>query len=93
MNEFNILQIITNNSKNLNNYYKMLIDNLYGQNYISDDITIKFPQCIDNKNNIMSQNKIQNIISSFFFDAYRLLTNYNFNDLYEFFNIFLNKKQ
>ena len=93
MNEFNILQIITNNSKNLNNYYKMLIDNLYGQNYISDDITIKFPQCIDNKNNIMSQNKIQNIISAFFFDAYRLLTNYNFNDLFEFFNIFLNKKQ
>ena len=93
MNEFSILQIITNNSKNLNNYYKMLIDNLYGQNYISDDNTIKFPQCIDNKNNILLQNKIQNIVSAFFFDAYRLLTNYNFNDLMEFFNIFLNKKQ
>ena len=93
MNEYSILQIITNNSKNINNYYKMLIDNLYGQNYIIDDNNIKFPQCLNNQNYILSQNKIQNVISVFFFDAYRLLTNYDFNDLFEFFNIFLNKKQ
>ena len=92
MNEYSILQIITNNSKNINNYYKMLIDNLYGQYYISDDTTIKFPNCLNNQNIIFSQKKIPNIISCFFFDAYRLLTNYDFNDLYEFFNIFLNKK-
>ena len=93
MNEYNILQIITNNSKNINNYYKMLIDNLYGQNYIIDDNNIKFPQCLSNFNYIFSQNKYQNVLSVFFFDAYRLLTNYDFNDLYEFFNVFLNKKQ
>ena len=91
MNEYNILQIITNNSKNINNYYKMLIDNLYGQNYINDDNDVKFPQCLNNKNVILSQNKLQNIISVFFFDAYRLLTNYNYKDLFEFFNLFLNK--
>ena len=91
MNEYNILQIITNNSKNINNYYKMLIDNLYGQNYIIGDNEIKFPQCLNNKNVIILQNKLQNIISIFFFDAYRLLTNYNYNDLYEFFNLFLNR--
>ena len=96
MNEYNILQIITNNSKNINNYYKMIIDNLYSQNYISDDNDIKFPQCLNNKKIILSQltqNKLKNIISVFFFDAYRLLTNYDFNDLFEFFNKFLNKKQ
>jgi Dullard-like phosphatase family protein len=93
MNEYNILQIITNNSKNINNYYKMLIDNLYGQNYIIDDNNIKFPQCLNNSEYILSQNKLHNVISVFFFDAYRLLTNYDFNDLYEFFNIYLNKKQ
>ena len=92
MNEFNILQIITNNSKNINNYYKMLIDNLYGQNYNNEDNTIKFPQCLNNKNIILSQDKLQNIISAFFFDAYRLLTNYNYDDLFEFFNLFINKK-
>ena len=91
MNEFNILQIITNNSKNINNYYKMLIDNLYGQNYNNEDNTIKFPQCLNNKNIILSQDKLQNIISAFFFDAYRLLTNYNYDDLFEFFNLFINK--
>ena len=91
MNEYSILQIITNNSKNINNYYKMLIDNLYGQNYINDDNNIKFPQCLNNQNIVFTQNKLQNIISAFFFDAYRLLTNYNYNDLFEFFNIFLNR--
>ena len=91
MNEYNVMQIITNNSKNINNYYKMLIDNLYGQNYINGDNDVKFPQCLNNKNVILSQNKLQNIISVFFFDAYRLVTNYNYNDLFEFFNLFLNK--
>ena len=92
MNEYSILQIITNNSKNINNYYKMLIDNLYGHNYISDDNSIKFPQCLSNKNILLSQDKLQNILSAFFFDAYRLLTNYNYDDLLEFFNLFINKK-
>ena len=96
MNEYNILQIITNNSKNINNYYKMIIDNLYGQDYISDDNDIKFPKCLKNKYIISSklnQNKLNNIVSAFFFDAYRLLTNYDFNDLYDFFKKFLNQTQ
>ena len=62
MNEYSILQIITNNSKNINNYYKMLIDNLYGQNLISDDNRMKFPQCINNKNILLSQDKLQIIL-------------------------------
>ena len=96
MNEYNILQIITNNSKNINNYYKMIIDNLYGQNYVNDDNNIKFPKCINNQSKIISQlkkNKLDYIISAFFFDAYRLLTNYDFNDLNNFFDIFLKRKK
>ena len=96
MNEYNILQIITNNSKNINNYYKMIIDNLYGQNYVNDDNNIKFPQCLNNQSKIISQlkkNKLDYIISAFFFDAYRLLTNYDFNDLNNFFDIFLKRKK
>ena len=94
MNYYDILQLITNNSKNINNYYKMVIDNIYGQYYLSNNNNIRFPQCLNNENKSnLTEDEFLNIKSSFFFDSYRLLTNYNFEDLYEFFNIYLNKKR
>ena len=94
MNDYDILQLITNNSKNINNYYKMVIDNIYGQYYLSNNNNIRFPQCLNNENKSnFTEDELLNIKSSFFFDSYRLLTNYNFEDLYEFFNIYLNKKR
>ena len=92
--EYNILQLINNNSKNINNYYKMVIDNLYSQYYQSNINDMRFPQCLNNKNILsnLSEDELKNIKSSFFFDAYRLLTNYNFDDLYNFFNLFLKRK-
>ena len=94
MNDYDILQLITNNSKNINNYYKMVIDNIYGQYYLSNNNNIRFPQCLNNENkSYLTEDELLNIKSSFFFDSYRLLTNYNFEDLYEFFNIYLNKKR
>ena len=94
MNDYDILQLITNNSKNINNYYKMVIDNLYRQYYLNDNNILRFPQCLNNKNKkLLSEDELLNIKSSFFFDAYRLLTNYNFEDLYEFFNFFLKRKE
>ena len=94
MNDYDILQLITNNSKNINNYYKMVIDNIYGQYYLSNNNNIRFPQCLNNENKSnLIEDELLNIKSSFFFDSYRLLTNYNFEDLYEFFNIYLNKKR
>ena len=94
MNDYDILQLITNNSKNINNYYKMVIDNIYGQYYLSNNNNIRFPQCLNNENKSnLTDDELLNIKSSFFFDSYRLLTNYNFEDLYKFFNIYLNKKR
>ena len=94
MNDYDILQLITNKSKNINNYYKMVIDNIYGQYYLSNNNNIRFPQCLNNENKSnLTDDELLNIKSSFFFDSYRLLTNYNFEDLYEFFNIYLNKKR
>ena len=94
MNDYDILQLITNNSKNINNYYKMVIDNIYGQYYLSNNNNIRFPQCLNNENKSnLTEDELLNIKSSFFFDSYRLLTNYNFEDLFEFFNIYLNKKR
>ena len=94
MNDYDILQLITNNSKNINNYYKMVIDNIYGQYYLSNNNNIRFPQCLNNENKSnLTEDELLNIKSSFFFDSYRLLTNYNFEDLYKFFNIYLNKKR
>ena len=94
MNEYNILKIITNNSKNLLNYYKIIIDNIYNRYYIQNDENLKFPQCLKNINNFNKSNqcKLMNIISIFFFDSYRLINNYNFNDLFNFFNIFISKE-
>ena len=83
MNDYDILQLITNNSKNINNYYKMVIDNIYGQYYLSCNNRIRFPQCLQNKNKSnLSEDELLYIKSSFFFDSYRLLTNYNFEYLY-----------
>ena len=93
MNDYDILQLITNNSKNINNYYKMVIDNIYAQYYQSNNSSVRFPQCLHNKNNHnLPEDELLGVKSSFFFDSYRLLTNYNFEDLYDFFNIYLNKK-
>jgi Dullard-like phosphatase family protein len=99
MNENSILLLISNNFKEINNYYKMIIDNLYSYYYlINDDSNInksinKFPNCLSL--NINSLNNIQksNIISLFFFDSYKLSNNYNIEDLNNFFEIFLYKSK
>ena len=99
MNENCILLLISNNFKEINNYYKMIIDNLYSYYYtINDDNNInksinKFPNCLSL--NINSLNNIQksNIISLFFFDTYKLSNNYNIQDLKIFFDMFLYKSK
>ena len=95
-NESNILKIISNNLKNINNYYKMVIDNIYGKYNNIKEESIKFPNCVKNieyiKNNLINY-KFINIISSFFFDAYKSLKIYDFLELQKFFNLFLNQNK
>ena len=64
-----VLQILESNSLYINNYYKMVIDNVYKNSNIKRDI-----------------------ISSFFYEAFKKIkeNNYSFQDLNNFFNIYLN---
>ena len=97
INENSILLLISNNFKEISNYYKMIIDNLYSYYYsINDNINKsinKFPNCL--KLDIKSLKNIQklNIISLFFFDVYRLSNNNNFEDLKKFFELYLDKSK
>lgn len=100
MNENNILLLISNNFKEVNNYYKMIIDNLYSYYYSMKDsdntmnkTVNKFPKCLSLDVNSLNSLQKLNIISSFFFDSYRLLNNYNFDDLKNFFEIYLYKSK
>ena len=95
INEFYIIQLISNKTKDINNYYKMILDNLYKEYYSIknnyNNVNYKFPDCIkaNNSNNI--DKKIINIL--FFYDSYRLLNNYQIVDLKKFFDIFLDRSK
>ena len=99
MNENNILTLISNNFKEINNYYKMIIDNLYSYYYsVNDNNNInpkinKFPNCLKLNVNYLKNIQKLNIISSFFFDAYRFSNNYNLENLKNFFEIYLFKSK
>ena len=98
MNENSILVLISNNFKEINNYYKMIIDNLYSYYYsininnknFNKSLT-KFPNCLSLDVNTLTTVQKLNIVSIFFFDTYRLLNNYNFEDLKNFFELYLYK--
>ena len=95
MNEYTIINLISNNFKGINNYYKIIIDNLYSINY-SEDIgninnNFRFPGCLNININELNEAEKLKIISIFFFDAYKLITNYNFKELQMFFDLYLYK--
>ena len=102
-NENCIIEIFEQNYKQINNYYKMIIDNLYDcslnhstpDDNAIDDINnnkiYKFPQCLSLDIDKLNNNQKIKIISLFFFDAYKLINNYNILDLKMFYDLFLNK--
>ena len=106
-NENCIMEIIEENYKHINNYYKMLVDNLYNDrlnfqslslsnnnlNEIKDNKIYKFPQCLSLNSDSINNNKKMIISSLFFIDAYNLLNNYNIIDLKIFFDIFLHREK
>ena len=101
-NENCITEIIEQNFKQISNYYKMIIDNLYNYSNTQSCVTIynnnednmnnkiyKFPQCLSlDLDKLNDTHKIK-IISMFFFDAYKLLDNYNILDLNIFYDLYL----
>ena len=95
INEFYVIQLISNKTKDINNYYKMILDNLYKEYYsiknTYNNVNYKFPDCIkvNNSNNI--DKKIINIL--FFYDSYRLLNSYQIVDLKKFFDIYLDRSK
>ena len=91
--EYGILQLIEKNIKNVINCYKMIIDNLYGCYSLTRNEKIQFPQCLKNVEKHKNNKEIKLIISTFFFDAYTLFDNYDFIDLINFFNTFINKNK
>ncbi len=93
--------------KEINNYYKMIIDNLYssycfeendsrdkegGKNKNEKD-DLKFPWCLELDVEKLTDMQKLKIISLFYYDAYRLLDTYEFKDLNKFFEAYLNKQK
>ena len=89
LDEHHIIQIIHHNVKTIGNYFKIIIDNLFSETYHPNIKQYKFPSTL---NNIIDKEKNKNeIISSFFFDAYAYTDNYTIEDIDRFFNLFLYK--
>ena len=93
LNELYVIQSINENTNNINNYYKMILDNLYKEYYtiktMYNNNKYKFPNCL---NNIYYNNMDKRvIIILFFYDSYRLLNNYTIYELKTFFDIFLDR--
>jgi len=94
-----VVNLIGNNLKQVSNYYKMIIDNLYSHFYLKKsskknyaDAKYKFPQCLQLDIDNLDYYEKLNVISLFFFDAYnRLLNNHNFEDMKYFFDSFLQR--
>ena len=90
MNEDSITSIINNSIKNINNYYEMIIDNLYVTR--SEKNEYAFPNCLKLKENeINSKNKF-NIISLFFSQANKSLDSFTFDNMKLFFYLYLNNQ-
>jgi hypothetical protein len=94
INELYIVQNISNNTKDINNYYKMILDNLYKDYYSLKSVyntnnKYKFPNCLKTANYANNERKI--IIIFFFYDSYRLLNNYKIIELKSFFDKFLDR--
>ncbi len=94
INELYIVQNISNSTKDIDNYYKMILDNLYKDYYSLKSIyntsnKYKFPNCLKSVNYANNERKI--IIIFFFYDSYRLLNSYKIIDLKTFFDEFLDR--
>ena len=90
INEDFIINMIYNTINNINNYYKIIIDNLYNYEDIHQEENI-FPDCLklkDNKN--ISLEKRKKLICLFFTQVKNDLNEYTFDNMKLFFDLYLN---
>ena len=90
MNEDSITSFIYDTIKNLNNYYEMIIDNLYITKTEKNEYI--FPNCLKLKENAINQKEKINIISLFFSQVNKSLDSYTFDNMKLFFYLYLNNQ-
>ena len=97
MNENSILSLIINTTERINNYYKMIIDNLYSYPNDNDKLLLNkefnFPDCLNLDLNTLNDIEKSQIKSIFFLQAYKLLNNYSYENMKLFFYLFLNNQK
>ena len=88
LDENKYIEIILSNSKSIDDYYKMIINNIYINN-LSQENNYKFLDYININPNELDKNKIEKIIESFFVESYQSLSNFNFDIYNKFYYSFL----
>ena len=91
INEDNVIQLMADNFRQINNYYSMIIDNIYPQNNISSSNFYSFPNCLNIDKNKLTDIQKNNIIISFFYEANKSKQNFTIQDLKKFFDSYLNR--
>ena len=90
--EDNVLLKMNDNFKQINNYYLMIIDNIYAYKDSNLNFNIySFTNCLNLDINKVSKIQKNNIIIIFFYESIKIKSNYAIQDLKKFFNLFLNK--
>ena len=102
-NENNLITLIMDDFKDINYYYKYIVDKIYLSSYnlILKDINFInninynennrniFPLCFKLDKNKLTYNQEIGLISLFFYDSFKMPNNYIFEDLYHFFEEYL----
>ena len=92
LDEIAILEIFSDNFKQIRNYYEMIIENIYqNKNEFKKKNCFTFPECL--KLNILKINdkKKSYIISEFFKNSLKSIDLYNIKEFKLFYNLFINK--
>ena len=94
LDEYKFIEIIEMNLKKIVDYCRMLIENIYYKYLKGKNNYIKFPDCINFINpNSLNRNKLDIFISNFFIQAFKSISEYNFDVLKKLFYSFLYFKQ
>ena len=93
LDESKYIKIIENNFNKIEDYYNMIVENIYIKN-IDENNKIIFNDCINNINpKIMSKYKLDIVISNFFIEANKKLSDYTIETLKNFFYSIITTKK